>query len=120
MGAGISQERANRWMLRAIRRIERELREAGVPCHYANRHLRNGEKSIPVEEPSLPRPFAPSFEVGYSHGHMSNGESVLSPLVFVHTEAGKRPEVYGSLDFEKGLKRIKGLFGVHSLTTSGA
>jgi hypothetical protein len=101
-------------MLRAIRKIERELQKAGVPCHYKNRLLRNGAEVRPDEEPSLPPTPGPSFEVGYSHGHMSNGESVLSPLMFVHTKAGKRPEVYGSLDFEKGLKRIKALFGVHS------
>lgn len=114
MGAGISQDRARGIMRRMLRKIENELREAGVPCYYQKRTIFNGAEPKTAEEPSLPIPFAPSFEVSASHGHMSNGESVISTLLFIKIDPQKKCEVYDWQDLEKGLRRVKEFFAVHA------
>ena len=120
MGAGISEKQANGYKRRLLLKLMRELQEAGVPCHYSRYEVRNGEKPITVENPSLPVPPGPWFLLEYHHGHMSNGESYLSPWLEINVGTGAKTELVAPLEFEKGLERVKELFGVPLPVTQGA
>lgn len=114
MGAGISEKQANGYKRRLLLKLMRELQEAGVVCHYSRYAVRNGAEPLTFEEPSRPGPSGPWFLLKYSHGHMSNGESVLSPWLEINNE------LVAPLEFGKGIERVKELFAVHSTAASKA
>ena len=105
MSAGISEKQAKGYKRRLLLKLMYELQEAGVPCHYSRYEVRNGAEPLTFEEPSLPGPSGPSFLLNYSHGHMSNGGSVLSPWLEINNE------IVAPLEYEKGIRRVKAIFG---------
>ena len=109
MGAGLSKTQVYARKRAIFRRLERELREAGVPCRYANKALRYGI-AVPSEKADVTKLSDRDFEITYSGGNMSNGETVIMGTVAV-TVDGKRKEYFGFGTFEQGMTRIKREFG---------
>lgn len=120
MSAGISDKQASGYKRRLLYKLLVELQDAGVTCHYSRYKVRNGAEPLSFETPSLPVAPGPWFFIEYHHGHMSNGGSVLTPWVEISDGTGSKPKFYGSLDFEKGFKRIKKLFAVPLPVEQGA
>lgn len=120
MSAGISEKQASGYKRRLLLKLMRELQAAGVSCHYARYEVRNGAEPLTFENPSLPVKPGPWFLLQYHHGHMSNGESVLSPWLEINTGDRSKTELCAPLEFEKGIERVKELFGVHSTAASKA
>lgn len=101
MGYGLSEAQARGRIRRMLQKLQQELKDAGVECVYGEYKL----VSLP------PTDTGPAFEISYSHGHMSNGESVLMPLIFVREDGKVTWDSYGFLDYRKGIERIKAQFG---------
>lgn len=120
MSAGISEKQAKGYKRRLLLKLMYELQAAGVVCHYSRYKVRNGAEPLTFEEPSLPAPSGPWFLLEYHHGHMSNGGSVLSPWLEINKGDGSKTELCAPLEFEKGIERVKELFGVPLPATQSA
>jgi len=108
MSAGLSTRQAWSFARRILAKIERELYAAGVPCGYRKQAVRYGVEN-PTPTVDVSRLPDRDFYVAYHHGHMSNGGSVLSG--FISITRGTKSETFSSLDFERGLAKIRKEFG---------
>ena len=97
MGAGISKEQERKAKYNSLKRVERELKKAGVHCEYGN-------KSVYGISPIGETPWG--FTVSYGTTlRASNGECFGN----MHVEV--RGEHYSLLDAQTGINRIKALYG---------
>lgn len=91
MGAGVSQKVINGYYYRSLKRIQRELEAAGVPSVYGRWHLGGN-----------------GWGIHYNTLRASNGETC--GMMYVTIDSPR--ESYGrNWDSEKGIARIKQLFG---------
>lgn len=101
MAAGLSVQAEKRITYRMLKRVAVRLWAAGILCEYKNHTLSYADAQK-------------SFVVYCVRLNASNGEAALLPHVSI-TVANKsgtgKTERYDHLSFERGIERIKELFG---------
>ena len=96
MARGMSKTERYQRQYKFLHKIQRDLTEAGVTCHYRNRALTNGTPNSP-------------FSVFFSFGSMSNGETVME--LNIHID-GKTYSTFGENgQTQMGLAQIKARYG---------
>ncbi len=102
MGYGFTEKQAYRRTYSELQKLARELRRAGVSCHYRNQTLHS--RAAPATKPG-----GPAFQLYYAHLRASNGESALTPRLYVRGKDGVEKN-YSWMEFDEGLARIKAEF----------
>lgn len=97
MGTGLAKEQDRKKKYHALRKIERELRKAGVKCGYGRMTVFGID-----ENGNQPHGFTVNFGATL---HAGNGEC------FGHCIVNVNNEQYAFLDAHRGLDRIKALYG---------
>jgi hypothetical protein len=96
MARGMSKTERYQRQYKFLHKIQRDLTEAGVTCHYRNRALTNGTPNSP-------------FSVFFAFGSMSNGETVMELNVHIDD---KIYQTYGENgQTQMGLALIKSRYG---------
>jgi hypothetical protein len=96
MARGMSKTERYQRQYKFLHKIQRDLTEAGVTCHYRNRALTDGTPNSP-------------FSVFFSFGSMSNGETVME--LNIHID-GKTYSTFGENgQTQMGLAQIKARYG---------
>ncbi len=101
MGAGVSQKTMNGYYYRRLKKIQRELQAAGVPCTYSRYML------IGTTEMRL------AWRVAFNTLRASNGEPLRGMMqVYISPSCcmPNWPSLYESGTIELGLERIKQRF----------
>lgn len=115
MGAGLSIKARNGRVYRRLKRLQRQLLEAGVNTVYHRYSLSHNDVYS----------IGGGFNIHYNWSYASNGESAAAPLVTIPADVIKgvtvdKRETYGGWStqegslgtFEKGIERLKELFAV--------
>ena|SRR5665213_4451092 len=102
MGAGISQKRMNGYYYRSLKKFQRELRAVGVNSQYGQFQL------MGCVGPKV-------WVIWYKTLRASNGETCGMLRVSINHGDFVALETYGKdWDSEKGIARIKNLFGTQT------